>query len=171
MTTMLREGRQVTFEQFLDERLRSLLKLAMVLCGSRPPAEDVVQEVLLRAHQQWPRIAAMDSPYGYVRVMVVNEHLSWRRRTARVLPVAEVDDGTHPDHAESLAGRDDLLRRLGTLPPQQRAAVTLRYYADLDDAEIAAALDCAPGTVRSHISRGLATLRVALTTAEAEDAR
>ncbi|GAB2459821.1 SigE family RNA polymerase sigma factor [Jatrophihabitans fulvus] len=167
---MLREGQQVTFEQFLDERLRSLLKLAMVLCGSRPPAEDVVQEVLLRAHQQWSRIAAMDSPYGYVRAMVVNEHLSWRRRNARTVTVADVDTGSGPDHADTVAGRDDLLRRLETLPPQQRAAIALRYFDDLPDDAIAEALQCSRGTVRSHISRGLATLRVDLSTGP-EDVR
>ena len=152
----------VDFSAFLDERQVVLLRLAIVLCGSRAAGEDVLQEVLLRAYQQWHRISAMQSPYGYVRTMVVNEHLSWRRRSVRQLPQAEVDTGATPDHAERIATRDDLLRRLDTLPARQRAAVVLRYFADLDDAEIARTLDCAPVTVRSYVSRGLAALRIDL---------
>ncbi len=150
------------FSAFLDERQLSLLKLAIVLCGSRPAGEDVLQEVLLRAHQQWSRISTLQSPYGYVRTMVVNEHLAWRRRSTRQLPQAEVDPGAWPDHAERIAVRDDLLRRVDTLPARQRAAIVLRYFADLDDVEIAATLGCEPVTVRSHVSRGLAALRIEL---------
>ena len=148
------------FPAFLDERQQPLLRLAIVLCGSRPPAEDVLQNVLLRAYQQWDRIGVMESPYGYVRTMLVNEHLSWRRHSARQVPTAEVDPGSRPDHAQQIADRDDLLRRVDALPDRQRAAVVLRYFGDLDDAEIAATLGCEIGTVRSYVSRGLASLRI-----------
>ena len=150
------------FPQFLDDRQQPLLRLAVVLCGSRAPAEDVLQDVLIKAYQQWHRIGPMESPYGYVRAMLVNEHLSWRRRTARQVPVAEVDPGSRPDHAQGVADRDDLLRRVDALPDRQRTAVVLRYFADLDDAEIAATLHCEQVTVRSYISRGLAALRIDL---------
>ena len=156
------EGSAVEFPAFLDERQQSLLRLAIVLCGSRAPAEDVLQDVLIRAYQQWHRIGAMESPYGYVRTMLVNEHLSWRRRSARQMPTPEVDAGSRPDPAQRIADHDDLLRRVDALPDRQRAAVILRYFADLDDAEIATTLRCAPGTVRSYISRGLAALRIQL---------
>jgi RNA polymerase sigma-70 factor (sigma-E family) len=173
MTALRLEGRQVDYGDFLDERLRPLLKLAIVLCGSRAPAEDVLQEVLLRAHQQWDRIGTVASPYGYVRTMLVNEHLAWRRRTARQVLTADPDPGSRPDHADGIAQRDDLRRRIEGLPDRQRAAVVLRYYADLDDDEIAATLGCSAVTVRSHVSRGLAALRVDLgpvTTAPEGDA-
>ena len=150
------------FATFLDERQVSLLRLAIVLCGSRAAGEDVLQDVLLRAHGQWSRIGGLESPYGYVRAMLVNEHLAWRRRSVRQIPVAEVDAGTRPDHAQRIVDRDDLLRRINGLPARQRAAVVLRYFADLDDADIAHTLDCAPVTVRSYISRALATLRIDL---------
>jgi RNA polymerase sigma-70 factor (sigma-E family) len=152
----------VEFPAFLDERQQPLLRLAIALCGSRAPAEDVLQNVLVRAYQQWPRIGVMESPYGYVRTMLVNEHLAWRRHSARQMPAAEVDPGSHPDHSQRIADRDDLLRRVDALPGRQRAAVVLRYFADLDDAEIAATLGCAPVTVRSYVSRGLAALRIQL---------
>jgi RNA polymerase sigma-70 factor (sigma-E family) len=155
----------VEFSVFLDERQVALLRLAIVLCGSRVVAEDVLQEVLLRAFAQWTRIGVMDSPYGYVRKMLVNEHLSWRRRSARQVPQAEVEGEGSPDHAECLASRDELLRRVDALPARQRAAVILRYFEDLDDGEIARVMVCEPVAVRSYVSRGLKALRVQASTA------
>lgn len=67
-----------------------------------------------------------------------------------------------PDHAEAVSDRGDLLRRVDALPDRQRIAVVLRYFADLDDAEIATALGCERVSVRSYISRGLSTLRIDL---------
>jgi RNA polymerase sigma factor (sigma-70 family) len=66
-----------------------------------------------------------------------------------------------PDQADAIADRDFLLRALAALPPRQRAALVLRYYSDMPDAEIADALSCSVGTVRSQISRGLAQIRAA----------
>lgn len=131
-----------------------------MLCGSRPAGEDVLQDVLLRAYQQWPRIGALESPYGYVRTMVVHEHLSWRKRSVRQIPRAEIEAGFLSDHAERIVGRDDLIRRVDALPDRQRTAIILRYFADLDDVEIARSMDCSPVTVRSYVSRGLAALRI-----------
>jgi RNA polymerase sigma-70 factor (sigma-E family) len=155
-----REGSTVEFSAFLDERQLALLRLAIVLCGSRAAAEDVLQEVLLRAFAQWSRIGGLDSPYGYVRKMLVNEHLSWRRRSARQLSRAVVEPEIASDPVERIAVRDDLLRRLAALPHRQRTAVILRYFEDLDDAEIARVMACAPVAVRSYVSRGLKALRV-----------
>lgn len=160
VTLLEREGSMVEFSAFLDERQVPLLRLAIALCGSRPAAEDVLQEVFLRAFAQWTRISVMESPYGYVRKMLVNEHLSWRRRLIRQLPRAEIDSGVIPDPAERIAGRDELLRRVDSLPMRQRTAVILRYFEDLDDTEIARVMVCDPVTVRSYVSRGLRALRV-----------
>jgi RNA polymerase sigma-70 factor (sigma-E family) len=153
----------MTFEDFLDERLRQLTRLATVLCGDRCLGEDVLQEVLLRAHQLWPRISAADSPYAYVRTMLVHEHLAWRRRWDRQVPTDEIDVGRRvPDPAQRIADLAELRDRLDELPPQQRTAVVLRYFADLSDADIAEALGCSPVTVRSYISRALSTMRVTM---------
>jgi RNA polymerase sigma-70 factor (sigma-E family) len=150
----------VEFSAFLDERQLPLLRLAIALCGSRAAAEDVLQEVLLRAYVQWARISVLESPYGYVRKMLVNEHLSWRRRLIRQIPRAEIESEVAPDPAERIAGRDELLRRVDALPARQRTAVILRYFEDLDDAEIARLMVCDPVAVRSYVSRGLKALRV-----------
>jgi RNA polymerase sigma factor (sigma-70 family) len=106
----------------------------------------------------------MDAPEAYVRRMITNEYLSWRRRRA-----ARAIASTHgtldalgtpvADPAAKYAERDAMRTRIAKLPRKQRAAILLRYYEDCTDAEIAEVLGCTAGTVRSHISRALATLR------------
>lgn len=155
----------MTFDEFTATRLPALLRYAAVLAGGRALAEDVVQEVLLRAHQRWSHIGGLDRPEHYVRRMITNEYLSWRRRWARVTPHAHVEPARDdsPDHPTTHADRDALVTELARLPRRQRAVLALRYYAGLTDAEIADELGCAPGTVRGYASRALATLRVELT--------
>ena len=151
----------MSFDDFLSTRLRDLLRLAVALGGQRAVGEDVLQEVLLRAYQQWSRISVVDSPYAYVRTMIVHEHLAQVRRWGRQIPRAQIDPGrTTPDPAVQITERADLLRRMDTLPAQQRAAIVLRYMSGLGDDEIAHDLNCSTVTVRSYISRGLATMRV-----------
>jgi RNA polymerase sigma-70 factor (sigma-E family) len=150
-----------SFELFVETRLAGLLRLASVLAGDRGTAEDVVQEVLFRASKQWSMIATRQSPDAYVRRMVVNEYLSWRRKWSRVVPMADlVDDRRVPDHAARHADHDDLARRLDQLPARQRSVLVLRYYEGLTDDTIAQILGCSTGTVRSHASRALAALRI-----------
>ncbi|GAA3844295.1 SigE family RNA polymerase sigma factor [Saccharothrix violaceirubra] len=149
----------MTFEEFAVQQATPLLRYATVLTGDPHLAQDVVQEVLLRAQQRWARISAVDSPGAYVKRMVTNEFLSWRRRRQFHLTL---DDASHAaDPTTSLDDRDALLGLVGRLPRKQRAALVLRYFEDWDDVEIAAALGCSEVTVRSHISRALATLRAA----------
>jgi RNA polymerase sigma-70 factor (sigma-E family) len=158
----------VTFEQFAVARLPSLLRYAVVLTGDRDLAQDVVQEVLARAQVRWRRISDADSPEAYVRRMVLNEYLSWRRSWAarHVHAVGErlvdLDDarGGVDDHAQSVVEADELWNRLRALGRKQRAVLVLRYYEQLDDDAIADLLGCSPGTVRSHASRALKTLRL-----------
>jgi RNA polymerase sigma-70 factor (sigma-E family) len=161
------EGRgSVTFDEFTGTRLAPLLRFAKVLCVDAGLAEDVVQEVLIRAHARWDRIGQLDKPDAYVRRMIVNEFVSWRRKWARVVPVAVVADRADPsDHAGAHAERAELLDRLRSLPRQQRAVVVLRYYGGLSDAEIADELGCGVSTVRSNASRALASLRITVTEA------
>lgn len=154
----------MTFDEFVGARLGPLLRYATVVTCDPHLAQDVVQEVLLRAQQRWRRIARVDQPEAYVKRMVLNEFLSWRRRVAnRVLPMerSQLDRATPPaeDPARQMVERDALLARIAGLPPRQRAVIALRYYEGCTDVEIAQLLDCRVGTVRSHASRALATLR------------
>jgi len=159
----VREGAQVVFEEFAAARLDPLFRFASVLTGDRALAEDVVQDVLIRVHERWDQLSSVQHLDAYVRRMVVNEYLSWRRRWARVVPVEFVPDPGEPDFATAHADRDGLVTDLAKLPRRQRAAVVLRFYEGLSDDEAADVMGCSPSTVRSHLSRALHTLRVSRT--------
>jgi RNA polymerase sigma-70 factor (sigma-E family) len=150
------------FGEYVVGRRRALVRFATVLTCQAWLAEDIVSDVLGRAFERWDRISVMAEPHAYVRRMVLNEYLSWHRRLARTSPRADVepDVARLGDGADERAERDAMIRRLAGLPRKQRAAVVLRYYAGLPDAEIAVELNCRVGTVRSQISRALATLRL-----------
>lgn len=168
---MTTDGSQrLTFDELVLSNERRLLRLALMLCGGVHSAEDLVQTVLARAHRRWARISALEHPEAYLRTMVVNEFLSWRRRLKnREVPMAEI---LEPPPADDVSGRqaqrDAAWRLLARLPRQQRAVLVLRFYEDLPDDEIAAVLGCSPSTVRSNAARGLASLRAAVPTPDEE---
>ncbi|MEU7528584.1 SigE family RNA polymerase sigma factor [Saccharothrix sp. NPDC042600] len=147
-----------SFEDFAAGQVTPLLRYATVLTGDPHLAQDVVQECLLRAQQRWARIGGLDAPAAYLKRMVTNEYLSWRRRLKPHVPLTDVDPGT-ADPTDHYDVRDAMLHAIAKLPRKQRAAVVLRYYEGYDDREIATTLGCSQTTVRSHISRALATLR------------
>jgi RNA polymerase sigma-70 factor (sigma-E family) len=151
------------FADYVARQRPALMRFATVLTCQAWLAEDVVSDVLGRAFERWDRISAMDEPHAYVRRMVVNDYLSWRKRLARTSPHADVEPAVLPDGADERAERDAMIRRLAALPRKQRAAVVLRYYAGLPNREIATQLGCRETTVRSQIHRALATLRIDLT--------
>ncbi|HEY1280934.1 MAG TPA: SigE family RNA polymerase sigma factor [Acidimicrobiales bacterium] len=144
-----------SFEALYNARHDDLVRLAYLLTGSYELAQDVVQDAFVRAY---PRLGRVREPVPYLRRAVVNGCLSHHRRTARGrrIVVRVVDE--HPTDLDA----DELGDALAALPPRQRAALVLRYYHDLSDADIATALRCRPGTVASLIHRGLAQLRKAI---------
>jgi RNA polymerase sigma-70 factor (sigma-E family) len=157
----------VTFEEFIALRLNALIRYATVVTWDPHLAEDITQDVLVRAQTRWSRIGRLDAPEQYVKRMVLNEFLSWRRRRAsRVVPLSmDGLDGVAPAAPDRMAAfdeRDAVMRLIAQLPPKQRAAVALRFYEDLSHDQIADLLGCRPVTVRTHISRALATLRAGL---------
>ncbi|HZM79418.1 MAG TPA: SigE family RNA polymerase sigma factor [Candidatus Limnocylindrales bacterium] len=152
----------MTFEEFVAVRLPALARQATVLAGDPYVAEDVLQDVLVKAQLRWARISGLDAPEASLRKMIINELLSVRRRvSARLrrerlhLPV-----GTDGDGAEQVAQRDALIRMIRALPVRQRIVISLRYFDDMVDADIAAVLGCRLTTVRSLASRALAAMRV-----------
>ena len=155
---------QPDFDTWVAARGPALLRLAYTLTGNRSDAEDVVQDALSRALPRWPRIASMDDADAYVRRMVVNAHTSWWRRfRRRESPVEAIPDGPT---AEAVGVEPDERRRIWlacqALPEAQRTAVVLRYYEQLEYAEIAALTGVREGSVRSRVSRGIAALRAEL---------
>jgi RNA polymerase sigma-70 factor (sigma-E family) len=157
-------GGRVTFEEFAKARLGALLRFSTVLTNDRGLGEDLVQDVMMRAHTQWDHIGQLDAPAAYVRRMLVNEFVSWRRKWARIVPRSDIaalmTHRTEPDHADAHAERTAIADEIGKLSRRQRAVIILRYYEDLPDAEIADLLGCTPSTVRAHAMRALRALRV-----------
>ena len=84
----------MTFEEFAATRMPGVLRFAAVLTGDLADAEDLAQEVLVRAYSRWGRIGGLDRPDLYVRKMILNEYLSWHRRAARPIPVGAGKLGT-----------------------------------------------------------------------------
>lgn len=145
----------------------AMLRLAMMLTGSRPEAEDLLQTTLLRAGRHSDRIVRMNAPAAYLRRMLLNEHTSRGRRQSRrvhEVPTSETEayDGRDLPH-DAVEHRDEAWRWLATLPPKQRAVLVLRFYEDLPDHDIAGLLGMPEATVRSHAHRALAALRTRLT--------
>lgn len=147
------EGRFTELYLELHDRL---VRLAFVLTGSREIAEDVVQDSFVRLYNRW---GTADHPDRYIRQIVVNECHTHHRRAGRERDRRAklyVVDATHDRTGVEL---EDVLMEL---PYRQRAAIVLRFYSDLSEAEIAEALGCRPGTVGSLIHRGLERLRKAI---------
>lgn len=153
----------MTYEEFANARLQSLLRFAVMLTGDPHTAADLVQETMIRVHLKWRHVVASQTPERYVRRMLTNAYIdmrrgSWLRRV--VLRAQPAEPPAVPDHADANADRDQMWMWLSRLPSRQRAAIVLRYYEGFPDNEIAEVLGCAVGTVRAAISRALATLRV-----------
>jgi RNA polymerase sigma-70 factor (sigma-E family) len=140
-----------SFDEFFALTQPRMLRLAVALVSSRSLAEDIVQDAFAACYA---RFASLKQPEAYVRRCVVNRaHGVFRRR--RVARDKEPILHDAPHHQEY----DTLLAVLDRLPTRQRAALILRYYEQCSEQEIAAALRCRPGTVKSLLSRGLAALR------------
>ncbi|HYN75135.1 MAG TPA: SigE family RNA polymerase sigma factor, partial [Candidatus Limnocylindria bacterium] len=146
----------------------ALLRFAYVLTTDAHAAEDLVQSALADAYRHWRRVQQTEQPDAYVRKIVVNRHLSGRRRRWwGEHPTDSLDGllggaaGVLRDPADAVVERDAARAVLDGLPRRARAILVLRYYADLDDRAIAETLGIAESTVRATASRALATLREA----------
>jgi RNA polymerase sigma-70 factor (sigma-E family) len=156
----------VEFEDYVLARGAQLISFATVLCGDRHLAEDLVQSALVKVHRNWRRIGDQH-PDPYVRRAIVSCHVDHRRlrRNGEAPAIVELDlDPTAPtdptpDPGFSVPERLAMWQALATLPSRQRAVLVLRYYSGLDDAAVAATLQCGQSTVRSQAARALATLR------------
>jgi RNA polymerase sigma-70 factor (sigma-E family) len=156
------------FDRFARAELPRLLRYAVMLTGEREQAQDLVQDVLVKVYDQWPRVGGADRPDRYVTRMVTHEFLSWKRRWhvrhifASDNLVALSDRSGVIDEADARATHDDLWHRIGELAPRQRAVLVLRFYEGLPDAEIADLLGCTTSTVRGYAHRALSALRLGL---------
>lgn len=155
------------FRAWASARTPALHRSAFLLCGDWHAAEDLVQEALTRTAVRWTRVEAADNPDAYVRRILVNlSNSRWRRKSTHERPAPRLPEDVVPDGSQDRAVRDELIEALRALPRRQRAAVVLRYFDGLSEAETAHVLDCSVGTVKSQTSRALATLRRTLTPLE-----
>jgi len=146
------ESTPLTFEEFFDEAWPWAFRLATMFTQDRSAGEEIAQDVLAGMYRQW---GTADRPDAYLRTSLVNASSNWHRnsRTRRAkLPLLAV-----PDQVDFVAR--ELTDAIALLPFRQRAVIVLRYYCDLSEAEIAEALNCRPGTVKSLASRALIHLQ------------
>jgi RNA polymerase sigma-70 factor (sigma-E family) len=149
------------FREYVTARSRSLLRTAYLLTGNRADAEDLVQAALAKTYLAWDRIEDRSALDGYVRRAMVNTHISWwRRRRLEEYPTDEIPDQPVADHSGTSELQDSLRRAVNRLPQRMRAAVVLRYFEDMTEAEVADALGVSLGTVKSTVSRAVAKLRI-----------
>lgn len=139
-----------TLVQLYEQEHDRLVRLAYLVSGEASVAEEVVQGAFVKAHRSWDR---KRHPLPYVRTAVINGCRSWGRRR-------KLERERRPDPPEPMRQEpDELWDALARLKDRQRAAIVLRFYADLPDAEIAPILGCRVPTVRTTIHRALAALR------------
>jgi RNA polymerase sigma-70 factor (sigma-E family) len=156
--------RDAAFTEFVLAHGPSLLRTARLLTGDRVQGEDLAQTALARAYAQWSKVERADAPAAYVRRLLVNSHLSWRRLLSSTEQVIEAvpDRADGSDLQATHAAADEMRAALAQLTPRVRTAVVLRYFDDLSEAETARLMDCSPSTVNKHVGKGLATLRTLL---------
>ena len=151
-----------TFEQLFHTQRLALVRLAVLLVDELPLAEDIVQEAFAELHARWSRLADPHKALAYLRTSVVNRSRSAlrRRRTARAY-VPPHDPPLDSPEADLVLAEDqrEVLAAVRRLPERQRQVLVLRYWSDLSEAEIAAALGITRGTVKSTASRALDALQ------------
>jgi len=142
-----------------------MTRLATLLGADDP--ENLVQEAFLRLHRKWSTVKDPQAATGYLRTIVVNLARSGHRHlrvVRRHTPALVRDAPLAEDTATRWAEHADVLQALDGLGNRHREALILRYWLDLSEAEMAAAMGISPGTVKSHVSRGLVALRAAIDT-------
>ena len=148
------------FRDYVARRSRALLRTAYLLTGNIADAEDLVQAALAKTYLAWHRIEDQGALDGYVRRAIVNTHISWwRRRRVEEYPTDDIPDQAVADHAIASDLQETMRRAVDRLPERMRAAVVLRYYEDMTEAEVAEVLGVSLGTVKSTVSRAVAKLR------------
>jgi RNA polymerase sigma-70 factor (sigma-E family) len=164
------------FEDWSSAHVDQLLRTALFLTGDHHAAEDLLQDTLERTYVHWRRV---NEPAAYARTVMAQAVTDrWRRLSRRprevTLDAVWPDQHRHDsspvgaDAAARHADQDEVITALRQLSPRQRAVLVLRYYEDWTEAQIADALNCSTGTVKTQASRGLTRLRHLLGSARAD---
>ena len=148
----------------------SLVRLSWLLVGDQQLAEETVQDAFVAMHSRWSQLRNQDLALAYLRRCVVNGSRSVLRhskvedrylsaQTSALTTRGITDEPSAESRALEHATGARLLAALGRLPRRQREVLTLRYYLDLSEAQIADTLRISSGSVKTHAHRGLVTLR------------
>jgi RNA polymerase sigma-70 factor (sigma-E family) len=166
------------FEQFVGSCADDLLRTGYLVVWDLAAAEDLVQECRFRIARRWHRVRTMDHSVAYARRILINLALDGAAHLSRQRSELGHHDGSAPeDRLDTGAARQmglveskmELVHAVGGLPPRQRAALVLRHFEDLFEAETADVLGCSIGTVKSTTSRALERVRQVLVKVPAHD--
>lgn len=160
----------VDAEQFISTNYERVRRSLAVALNDRSRAEELTQEAFAQAWRRWPSVAQMERPVSWVYVVAMNRVRREFRRDQRRSAIADRVAAPPPiaaDPAHAVVTSLTLHSALDELSPRQRAAVVLRYLADLTVPEVAAAMGCAEGTVKSTLHTALARLQLEMSEDEA----
>ena len=163
MTASQRWDADTAVDELYAAHFRRLVRLSVLLVRDRETAEEVVQDSFVAMHDKWGRLHDPDKALAYLRQAVVNRSRSvLRHRDVERRHAPTYDPLDHPgadQDALATERRNEVLDAMRELPTRQREVLALRYYLDLSEAEIADTLGISRGAVKSHASRGVASLR------------
>jgi len=148
---------QKDFAEFFQASWEPCLRAVVAVAGSQQLAEDQVAEAFARAWMSWRKVRRHPAPQAWVVRTALNTGVSWWRRRQGELPLGDHDVRAPGDLDRGLDAT--LLAAIWRLPSRQREVIALRIFLDLDNATIARQLGINAGTVRMHLSRGVAALR------------
>lgn len=146
------------YEENFAELYRICFRVAFRILGSQAEAEDVAQETMAKAYTRWRRVRP-EAARWVSRVSANNAIDVWRKRSRQELTADEI---VRSHEGEPIIERLALVDALSRLSRRQREVVVLRYLAGYPEADVAEILECSVGTVKTHASRGLHSLRSTL---------
>jgi RNA polymerase sigma-70 factor (sigma-E family) len=152
------------FAEFAAARSAALFRAAYLMVGDHALAEDLLQEALTKTYVAWPKLRDINNAEAYTRKAITTTAISWWRRKAwqNEKPRGEIPERPYAEHSEQVTQREWLWSELQSLAPRQRAAIVLRFYEDLTEAQTAEAMGVTVGTVKSTVSDALKNLRARL---------
>ena len=157
-----RPGPATAFEHFYRSNYPTVTRLAYSLCGSIAVAEELAQDAFVSAHARWRRISRFDRPDLWVRRVVINRSISFRRKQASERTALERVPTESDRDGEPKLADEELWTALRGLSPRQAEVIALVYVEDRPIAEVAEILRLGEETIRTHLKRGRAALHAKL---------
>lgn len=152
----------VEFEAFYRAQYPSVVRLAYSLCGSMQIAEELAQEAFVSAHSRWQRVIGFDRPDLWVRRVVINRSISFRRREAIERKAVALLRPIRDDTPEPAVGDEVVWQAMRQLSPRQAEVLALFYVEDQPMSAVAEILGLGSETVKTHLKRGRAALAAKL---------